>query len=134
MLQQINRQLIIQTLSKQEFAINDRLDGKNGRQLWEKAKQLYQSGAQEIVIDMKGVRSVSTHGVQILTRIDELFSPLPQNNIVRYKRHPANNKGRLKRVKRRAIIPLKLLNLDPQAGADLSESGFTQFIAIYGDA
>jgi anti-anti-sigma regulatory factor len=98
------------------------IDASNFVQVVDKARELYQNPAPNLVIDLSEVSSISTTGLVAIHKIALLYSGVPEE-----KAHPdlTHSSQARKRV--------KLLNPQPAVDEALSTAGLKLFFKVFHD-
>ena len=110
--------------------LNGALDGTTYQTLIEKAKQVYQEGARDLLLDLNGLSYISSAGIIALHKTALLFRgvTLPDEEEGWEAAH-AVDRDRSSGVQQH----VKLLNPQPEVLHVLDVVGFTAFFEIYTD-
>ncbi len=110
--------------------VDGQLDGQNYQNLIDKAKEVYESGARDFLLDLSGLTYISSaglvalHSIALLTRGD----PMPDTNAGWSALHSIGNAGK-DSIQRH----VKLLNPREEIKSVLDMVGFSAAFEIYTD-
>lgn len=112
------------------FRVDGQLDGQNYQNLIEKAKEVYESGARDFLLDLNGLTYISSAGLVALHSIALLTcgAPLPDTEAGWSALHSMGSAGR-EGVQRH----VKLLNPREEIKGVLDMVGFSTAFEIYTD-
>lgn len=98
------------------------IDASNFVQIVDKAREIYQNPARNLVIDLSEVPSISTTGLVAIHKIALMYSGVPEGQVHPDQTHSSN-----------ARKYVKLLNPQPAVEQALTTAGLRLFFKIFHD-
>jgi anti-anti-sigma regulatory factor len=98
------------------------IDASNFVQVVDKARELYQNPARNLVIDLSEVPGISTTGLVAIHKIALIYSGIPEGQTHPDQTHSSN-----------ARKHVKLLNPQPAVDAALTSAGLKLFFKVFHD-
>jgi anti-anti-sigma regulatory factor len=110
--------------------LEGQLDGKNFQELIDKAREVYDAGARDFLLDMDALTYVSSAGLVALHTIALMLRgepmPDPQQGWAALKSMDQSRDGGMQEH-------VKILNPRPEVKSVLEMVGFTSFFEVFGD-
>ncbi len=110
--------------------LEGQLDGQNFQDLIKKAREMYETGARDILLDMDGLSYISSAGLVSLHTVALMLrgetAPDPEHGWAALKSMDRTRDGGLQQH-------IKLLNPRPEVKSVLEMVGFTTFFEVFND-